>query len=105
MDQADQLLLSLKSWPAPDPVRNSITTLIPRIQQERGSFRDTTEELLQNEIAAQANASNAKSEERSAIEDEEPIAEGQDVVEKSMDDKERMEMLARGREEIIAEIQ
>lgn len=105
MNQADKLLLSLKSWPASDPVRNSITALIPRIQQERGSFRDTTEELLEKEIAAQASASNGKSEDGSAIEDEEPTPEGQDAAEKLMDDKERMEMLVRGREEIIAEIQ
>lgn len=105
MDQAEKLLLSLKSWPVSDPVRNSITALIPRIQQERGSFRDTTEERLEKEIAAQVNASNGKSGEGSAIEDEEPTPEVQGAVEKPMDDKERMEILARGREEIVAEIQ
>lgn len=105
MDQTDKLLLSLKSWPTSDPAAVSVAALIPRIQLERGSFRDTTEELLKKEIAAQADTSSGKPEEINLVEVEDLTSEAQNGVDKPIDDKERLEILARGREEIITEIQ
>ncbi|KAF3901901.1 hypothetical protein ABW21_db0203957 [Orbilia brochopaga] len=49
---ANQLLLSLASWPEPNPHATSLSSLIPRIQNERGSFKNVSEEGLLEEIAA-----------------------------------------------------
>ncbi|KAK6341715.1 RNA polymerase II mediator complex subunit [Orbilia brochopaga] len=48
----DELLLSLASWPDSDPRATSLSSLIPRIQSERGPFKNVSEEGLQEEIAA-----------------------------------------------------
>ncbi|KAK6357834.1 RNA polymerase II mediator complex subunit [Orbilia blumenaviensis] len=48
----DRLLLSLVSWPDPDPHKTSLSSLIPRIQSERGPFKNVTEDSLNEEIAA-----------------------------------------------------
>ena len=48
---ADDLLLSLKSWPSTD-TKDSLPFLISRINEQRGSFRDITEESLAREIRA-----------------------------------------------------
>ncbi|KAF3939630.1 hypothetical protein ABW19_dt0203354 [Dactylella cylindrospora] len=48
----EQLLLSLASWPEPNPVATSLSSLIPRIQNERGQFKNVTEEGLMEEISA-----------------------------------------------------
>jgi hypothetical protein len=49
---ADQLLLSLKSWPEENLEETSVSSLINRIQAQRGHFRDVNESLLEEEIAA-----------------------------------------------------
>ena len=49
---ADQLSLPLQAWPAKDPNENSLPYLISRINAQRGSFRNITEESLQEEIEA-----------------------------------------------------
>ncbi|KAI5852948.1 subunit 17 of mediator complex-domain-containing protein [Morchella snyderi] len=49
---ADQLLLSLKSWPEENIEETSVSSLINRIQAQRGHFRDVNESLLEEEIAA-----------------------------------------------------
>ncbi|KAK6518477.1 RNA polymerase II mediator complex subunit [Arthrobotrys conoides] len=48
----EHLLLSLTSWPDPDPQITSLSSLIPRIQSERGPFKNVTEDSLNEEIAA-----------------------------------------------------
>ncbi|KAF8477161.1 subunit 17 of mediator complex-domain-containing protein [Kalaharituber pfeilii] len=103
MDASDQLLLSLKSWPTTDSSLNTIAALIPRIQVERGSFRDTTEALLEAEVLAQNGSKQNDSDDKK--EDEGVGALALNMQEKPMDDKERREQLQRAREEIIAEIQ
>ncbi|KAG0127707.1 subunit 17 of mediator complex-domain-containing protein [Tuber indicum] len=47
---SNQLLLSLKSWPEDDPELKSVSSLITRIQAQRGHFRDVDESILENEI-------------------------------------------------------
>ena len=46
---AEDLLLSLKSWPSSSS-KDSLPFLISRINEQRGSFRDITEEKLADEI-------------------------------------------------------
>lgn len=106
MDDPDKLLLSLKSWPSPDTTVGSVAALIPRIQIERGSFRDTTEELLEGEIAAlQAGLIDGRAAGRDDVHNEEIVLQAPSGAGKPLDDKERVEMLARGRKEILTEIQ
>ena len=103
MDDPDKLLLSLKSWPAPDTAAGSVAALIPRIQIERGSFRDTTEALLEAEIAAlQAGLTDGRTDD---AQDEEMVLQTPPGAEKPLDNKDRMEMVVRGGEEILTEIQ
>src|SRR4051812_25323310 len=46
------LSLSLRAWPANDTNANSLPSLIPRINEQRGHFRHITEESLLAEIKA-----------------------------------------------------
>ncbi len=48
-NMAEDLLLSLKSWPSSDS-KDSLPFLISRINEQRGSFRDVTEDRLADEI-------------------------------------------------------
>lgn len=48
------LLLSLRTWPVQDSSETAVSTLISRIQQQRGHFKDINEDLLESEIAAAA---------------------------------------------------
>ena len=48
----DQLLISLRAWPAKDVEQHSLPFLISRINQQRGSFRNITEQSLEEEIQA-----------------------------------------------------
>ena len=52
---ADQLFLPLQILPAKDANAESLPYLISRINAQRGSFRNITEESLQEEIAALEN--------------------------------------------------
>lgn len=105
MDEINKLLLSIKAWPTVDPASTSLAALIPRIQLERGTFREVTEALLEAEIAAQTEQGKEGPDQSNAEEDGDLAAVVPADSEKPMDEKERMEMLARGREEIITEIQ
>ncbi|KAF3908720.1 hypothetical protein ABW20_dc0107084 [Dactylellina cionopaga] len=48
----DPLLLALASWPDPDPRSTALSSLIPRIQSERGPFKNVNEDGLNEEVAA-----------------------------------------------------
>jgi len=48
----EALLLSLRSWPEQDPSAKALSTIIPLIQKQRGSFKDVNESILEEEIAA-----------------------------------------------------
>lgn len=51
MDQdGEPLALSLRVWPSPDTSRDEIPTLISRINQQVGSFRNISESKLDEQI-------------------------------------------------------
>ncbi len=52
MADTDTLSLSLRAWPTKDPKLESLPTLIPRINEQRGAFKNVTEESLEDEIRA-----------------------------------------------------
>jgi len=49
---AEPLSLSLRAWPTKDPSLDTLPNLIPRINEQRGAFRNVTEEGLEQEIQA-----------------------------------------------------
>lgn len=49
---AEPLSLSLRAWPTKDPSLDTLPNLIPRINEQRGAFRNVTEEGLEQEIRA-----------------------------------------------------
>ncbi len=49
---AEPLSLSLRAWPTKDPSLDALPNLIPRINEQRGAFRNVTEEGLEQEIQA-----------------------------------------------------
>lgn len=51
MDQEGELLaLSLRAWPSPDTSKDELPTLISRINQQVGSFRNISESKLEEQI-------------------------------------------------------
>lgn len=51
MDQDEELLaLTLRVWPSPDTSKDDIPTLISRINQQVGSFRNINESKLDEQI-------------------------------------------------------
>ena len=61
--------ISIKAQPVEDPSQHSITFLIKRLLDQKGAFRNVTEESLEAEIQAQA-AGSSPSDEGSLSEDE-----------------------------------
>lgn len=49
---AEPLSLSLRAWPTKDPSLDTLPNLIPRINEQRGAFRNVTEQGLGQEIQA-----------------------------------------------------
>jgi mediator of RNA polymerase II transcription subunit 17 len=89
----DSLSLSLRAWPANNPNANSLSSLIPRINEQRGHFRHVTEESLLEEIkAAESNDGTMEMEE---------TQEGDAGVE---DTRSRKEEVLLAREEIAKQI-
>ena len=88
---ADSLLISLHATPKIDATKESLPFLISHINDQRGSFREITEESLTAEI-------NAAKEEQSVPLDEDPAEDSHDV-------KPRLEQLAEAREEMFAQVQ
>lgn len=50
--QNEPLTLSLRPWPKEDPNANSLPSLLQRIIQQKGHFRNVTEKSLEREIRA-----------------------------------------------------
>lgn len=89
---SEDLLLSLKSWPSSD-TKDSLPLLISRINEQRGSFRDVTEEnLIEEARAAEAGES---------IVDEQSTGE---TVETGQDAKSQNEQLAAARLDILKQV-
>lgn len=87
----DDLLLSLKASPRSDPEKSSLPFLISRINEQRGSFRNVTEESLQEEICG-LKAGQTQAAEESGDDEE------------AHDDRPRREQLAVAREEMLRQV-
>ena len=72
---SNQLLLSLKSWPEDDPELKSVSSLIRRIQAQRGHFRDVDENILESEIS--------EGKDTEALFDNSPVEESEEGASKS----------------------
>ena len=90
---AEDLLLSLKSWPSSD-TKDSLPLLISRINEQRGSFRNATEESLIEEIRALEAGERNVNEQNT----EETVEIGQDV-------KSQKEALAAARLEMFQQVE
>lgn len=49
----EKVSLSLRAWPTEDTNAESLSSLIARINEQRGGFRNITEQSLEEEIRAQ----------------------------------------------------
>ena len=85
----DNLLLSLQASPKPDPGKDSLSLLIARINEQRGSFRNVTEDILEQEIR-----------EGEAAESD----DAEETVPEPEDPKSREEDLAAAREEMLRQV-
>ncbi|MCJ1425171.1 RNA polymerase II mediator complex subunit [Sticta canariensis] len=90
---ADPISISLRAWPAQDAGKEALPSLISRINEQRGSFRNITESKLEEEAQA-ANISQA------SIEDQTNSLSGVD----SQDAKTRREEMSTAREEILKQV-
>jgi mediator of RNA polymerase II transcription subunit 17 len=71
----DQFPISLRAWPSKDEKTVPLPSLISRINNERGSFREITEEDLTEELKKdEAGLGSSKGDDESEVEDveEEP---------------------------------
>lgn len=92
---ADTTPLSLRALPKVDPNKKSLPFLISCINNQRGSFRNFTEESLEEEIRSQENGQLESQEEE---EEEAPAEDTQHV-------KSRQEELAEARQEMLTQVQ
>ena len=89
---AETVPLSLRALPKVDPNKESLPFLISCINNQRGSFRNFTEESLEEEIRLQENG------QLEPLEEEAPAEDTQDV-------KPRQEELAEARQEMLTQVQ
>ena len=89
----DQLFLSLQAFPTVDKEKESLTYLISRINQQKGSFRNVTEQSLEEEIRAEE-AGKSDTDNQDVIE----------TVEELEDVKTTQEEVSKAREDIIKQI-
>ena len=59
----DQPTVSLKHWPSDEPDKESLPFLISRVIEQRGGFRNVTEDSLKAEIEAVESTSQDENEE------------------------------------------
>lgn len=91
----DQLSLSLQAFPTVDKEKDSLKYLISRINQQRGSFRNVSEQSLEEEIQAQKNGKT----------NTDDLAEQDaEIVEDVEDVKTKQEEVAQAREDMIKQI-
>ena len=90
-----QIFLSLQPSPVVDPEKSSLQYLIKSINERKGSFRNVTEEILEQEIMNQS--------ENEAIElDGE--SETQDQVEEEEDEKTKRDKIYKARGEMLKQL-
>lgn len=90
----DQFPISLRAWPSKDDSAKALSSLITRINSERGNFRNVTEDTLQEEIRLAEAGSDA--------------GKGEDVSDEDEADEEepdRLKELATAREEILGQLE
>lgn len=91
----DQLSLSLQAFPTVDKEKDSLKYLISRINQQKGSFRNVSEQSLEEEIQAQKNGQT----------NTDDLAEQDaEIVEDVEDVKTKQEEVAQAREDMIKQI-
>ena len=90
---SDQLSLSLQAFPNIDKDKESLKYLISRINQQKGSFRNVTEQSLEEEIRAQ--------EAGKTFPDEQDIVETNEEAE---DVKTKQKEVTQAREHMIRQI-
>ena len=88
----EQLSLALQAFPTVDKEKETLKYLISRINQQKGSFRNVSEQSLEEEIQAQE-AGNPNENERVL-----------ETVEEVEDVKSKQEVVAKAREDIIKQI-
>lgn len=88
-----ELSLSLQAFPTVDKDKESLKYLISRINQQKGSFRNVTEQSLQEEIQAQE-AGN------SDTDNQDVVGTGEEVE----DVKTKQEEVTKAREDIVKQI-
>lgn len=88
---SDSLQLSLQASHVSDPSKDSVQSLIARINEQRGSFRNVTEESLEEEIRR------GEVKEADDIEDEDDAAETNDA-------RPRREILVAAREDMLRQV-
>ena len=87
---SETLSLSLQAFPAPDKDKESLQYLIQRVNAQRGSFRNITEQSLEDEIR-ESEAGGASNDHEHATDSQ--ADPGHDKIEK--------EEVAKAREEIM----
>lgn len=92
----DQLSLSLQAFPTVDKDKKSLKYLISRINQQKGSFRNVTEQSLEEEIQAQ-DAGKTDTDDQDVVETVETVEEVEDV-------KTKQEEVTKAREVIVKQI-
>lgn len=90
----DQFPISLRAWPSKDDSATALSSLITRINSERGNFRNVTEDSLEEEIRL-----------LEAGKDAEKVEEGSDDDEVDEDEPDRLKELATAREEILSQLE
>ena len=88
----EQLSLSLQAFPTVDKEKESLKYLISRINQQKGSFRNVSEQSLEEEIQAQENGKTN------------PDSQDAEIVEEVEDIKTKQEEVAKAREDMIKQI-
>lgn len=89
----DQLPISLQAFPTVDKDKESLKYLISRINQQKGSFRNVTEQSLEEEIQAQKTGK-TETDDKDALE----------IVEGIKDATNRQEEVTKAREDVIKQI-
>lgn len=89
----NQLSISLQAFPTVDKEKESIKYLIARINQQKGSFRNVTEQSLEEEIQAEE-AGKTETKDQDVLE----------TVEEVEDVKTKQEEVTKAREDIIKQI-
>ena len=89
----NQLSLCLQAFPSVDKEKESLKYLISRINQQKGSFRNVTEQSLEEEIQTQE-AGNIDTDDQHIVE----------TIEEVEDVKTKQEELTKVREDMIKQI-